>query len=91
MKDFENTYGFSEVEWHACLRVLSVLKDDPFHNPDNQRLASLVTLLYKKAKKINRKASYSHKKSKNLITAKSLVIAQNALNNSSSYSVGEIN
>ena len=64
MEDFLRTYGYKREEWEACLRVLAVLKDDPFNNPDNQILASLITSVHKKAKKLNRKESYTEKKSR---------------------------
>lgn len=49
--DFAHQYPFSEAEWETCMKVLTALKDKPFENPDNQRFKTLVTSIYKKAKK----------------------------------------
>jgi len=43
MNDYQEKYGFSESEWENCLKILDVLKDNPFQNLDNQRLAGLIT------------------------------------------------
>ncbi|GGJ36904.1 SDR family NAD(P)-dependent oxidoreductase [Deinococcus roseus] len=42
---------FTEEEWKACIRVLKVLARDPFCSPDNQTLKTLVSKIYKAAKK----------------------------------------
>lgn len=44
-------YPFSSEEWDACIKVLTALKDDPFANPDNQQLKTLITAIHKKARK----------------------------------------
>jgi len=85
MEDF-TTYPFTQTEWEHCLKVLRVLKDDPFHNPDNQAFASLITKIQKQAKKTNRKESYTQKKQHDLHIINRSVIAQKALQNSTSYS-----
>uniref|UniRef100_A0AAU6WS50 Uncharacterized protein n=1 Tax=Chryseobacterium endophyticum TaxID=1854762 RepID=A0AAU6WS50_9FLAO len=45
---------FTENEWEACLKVLDALKDEPFHNLNNQVLSGLITKIHKNAKKQNR-------------------------------------
>lgn len=48
---WQKEYGFTSEEWQACLKVLNILKDKPFQNPDNQSFKTLVTKLHKQAKK----------------------------------------
>lgn len=50
-------YEFSPEEWETCIKVLQILKKDPYHNPDNALLSGLISKIYKTAKKVNRKAS----------------------------------
>lgn len=52
---WQEEYGFTSEEWQACLKVLNILKDKPFQNPDNQSFKTLVTKLHKQAKKENSK------------------------------------
>ena len=55
-------YAFSDDEWNACIKVLTVLKDAPFENPDNDLFAGLITKIHKNAKKNIRSTSYTSKK-----------------------------
>lgn len=53
---------FSPEEWAACLKVLRVLKDDPFDNPDNETFKTLVTAISKQAKKQGRKENSTQRR-----------------------------
>jgi NAD(P)-dependent dehydrogenase (short-subunit alcohol dehydrogenase family) len=57
------TYPFTPEEWAICIKVLKDLKDNPFHNPDNQTFKTLVSAICKKAKKdkSNLKSDYARK------------------------------
>ena len=85
MSEFETNYRFTEEEWEACLKVLAQLKHDPFHNPDNEKIASLITGVHKKARKTNRKKSYQDKKTEDLNTINSSQISQTAITNSTVF------
>ena len=85
MSDFLNKYNFTQEEWTTCLKVLAQLKEDPFNNPDNHQIAALVSTLYKKAKKTNRKQSYKEKKAIDLETINGSKISQNALKSTTSF------
>jgi len=85
MDNFTTTYNFTKDEWDTCLKVLTELKKDPFHNPDNTRFASLITKIHKQAKKTNRKQSYTEKKSNDLQIINGSVISQKALHNETSF------
>ncbi|GAA3510170.1 SDR family oxidoreductase [Aquimarina addita] len=85
MGNFTKKYGFTEKEWNACLKVLSSLKKDPFHNPNNTHIASLITKIYKQAKKSNRIKSYQQKKEKDLKTVNNSEISKKALRNTTSF------
>ncbi|WP_299674352.1 SDR family oxidoreductase [uncultured Dokdonia sp.] len=86
MNDFTK-YSFTETEWNNCLKVLLLLKDDPFDNPDNRQFGALIAKIQKQAKKIRRKESYSQKKQRDLDIINDSVISQNALQNTTTYSV----
>ncbi|WP_299434282.1 SDR family oxidoreductase [uncultured Aquimarina sp.] len=85
MDNFTTTYNFTKDEWNTCLKVLTELKEDPLHNPDNIRFASLITKIHKQAKKTNRKQSYTEKKSNDLQIINGSVISQKALQNETSF------
>ncbi|MDH7447743.1 SDR family oxidoreductase [Aquimarina sp. 2201CG14-23] len=85
MDNFTATYNFTKDEWNSCLKVLSTLKEDPFHNPDNTHFASLITKIHKQAKKTNRKQSYTEKKYNDLEIINGSVISQKALQNETSF------
>lgn len=79
MENFEENYGFSKIEWEACLKVLTHLKDQPFNNPDNQKFGALITKLKKAAKTAIKK---ENKTASNIQTIQSLQkteIVKNAL------------
>lgn len=86
MSDFERKFSFTELEWKACLKVLSSLKEDPLNNPDNDVLKSLLQKIVKKARKENRKRSYAVKTEADLVIQKESVIVSNALAGTSVYS-----
>lgn len=92
-------YEFSPEEWETCIKVLQILKKDPYQNPDNALLSGLISKIYKTAKKVNRKASQAAELSEfqklmgDLDTAKQpkahlSTITQNALENTSLYDAG---
>ena len=85
MTDPKHTYQFSQEEWEACLKVLHVLKNDPFQNPDNEQFGTLITKISKAAKKANRKESFTTKKKEDIETMLHSEIAANALNNTTLY------
>lgn len=80
------TYNFTSEEWEHCIKVLKILKEDPYHNPDNQLFSGLVTKIYKNAKKQKSKQVYKNNQETDLATLKSSVIAENAINNESFFS-----
>ena len=49
--DEHHPYAFSPEEWETCLKVLTSLKDQPEHNPDNLRFSGLISKIYKTHKK----------------------------------------
>ena len=77
-------YGFTEAEWETCLKVLKVLKEDPFNNPDNEVFGALITKIHKTAKK-HRKQDPSLKKAADLALLQKTGIAKQALNNTTQY------
>jgi len=85
MNDFENKFGFTEQEWDACLKVLKVLKEHPFENPDNQVFGALITKIHKSAKKGNKQKVSTGKKQEILHVINSSTIAANALSGFSFY------
>lgn len=85
MNTIEHTYHFTTEEWENCLKVLHALKDDPFNNPDNTVFGTLLTKLYKKAKKSNRKESYQQKKAEDLNTILNSEISKMALDNQTTF------
>lgn len=86
MSDFDKKFPFSKTEWNACLKVLNALKDDPFNNPDNDSLKSLLQKVAKKARKADRKMARQVKVDADLKVQKESVIVANALSGKSSYS-----
>lgn len=86
MDEFFAKYGYSEKEWQACLKVLGLLKDQPFLNPDNERLGSLITKVRNAAKKQLKKAASSKRKTADLQLIADTTIAKNALENTSQFS-----
>lgn len=85
MNQVETTYTYTQEEWEQCLKVLDALKNDPFDNPDNQRFGTLITKIYKAAKKGNRKESYAAKKTHDLEVINDSEISKNALSNRTIY------
>ncbi|WP_298517041.1 SDR family NAD(P)-dependent oxidoreductase [uncultured Kordia sp.] len=85
MENNEQTYNFSQQEWETCLKVLHALKKNPLENPDNQQFGTLITKIHSKAKKTNRKQSYSSKKQEDLETTLNSEISKNALQNTTVY------
>ena len=75
----ENTPRFTPEEWEQCIKVLSVLKDDPFNNPDNRLLASLITKIHKQVKKNKRSENLTNRKEKDWEVIRNAVVNQQAL------------
>lgn len=90
MENEQPHFGFTEQEWQACLKVLSVLKDDPFHNPDNERFGTLLSKVYKNAKKSNRKESYSEKKALDLAVTLDTEISKMARQGKTLFAEGHL-
>lgn len=85
MDNFKQHYGFDEEEWNTCLRVLTTLKNSPFSNPENEQFGTLITKIYKQAKKLNRKESYKTKKRQDLSAVLNTQISENALENKTKF------
>lgn len=85
MTEHEQTYNFSQQEWETCLKVLHALKENPLENPDNKQFGTLLTKISKKAKKTNRKGTFSSKKQEDLETILNSEISKNALQNITIY------
>lgn len=73
-----DTNGFTQKEWEDCIKVLKILKDNPLDNPDNQLLGTLITKIYKQAKKGKRAKSYSEKREKDLDVLLNTTVNKNA-------------
>ncbi|MBX7225556.1 MAG: SDR family oxidoreductase [Chitinophagales bacterium] len=80
------TNGYSEEEWEACLKVLTILKDDPFANPDNEVFKTLITSIHKKAKKSISKTHYIQKKTEDAQLLQKTTIVANAKQVTTLYS-----
>lgn len=59
-------YDFSPEEWKSCLKVLSILKDDPNKVPDLEQVKGLVSRIYKSARRERRKESDVQRKQEDL-------------------------
>jgi len=80
---------FSNEEWETCLKVLNSLKDNPFENPDNLSFKTLITSIYKQAKKLNKQEFYIDKKAADFNLLKKTAIVSNAENVITEYSHSE--
>ena len=83
MEKFRKKYGFSEDEWNACLHVLSILKDQPLNNPDNQKFGTLLKKISKNAKK--QLSNHEAVKADTIAIMKKSTIAKNAILNKTYY------
>lgn len=83
--DEHHHYGFSTEEWQICLKVLTALKDQPEHNPDNLRFSGLISKIYKTHKKQNRDHIHQAKQQHDNHLKKQAKIADLALNNQTLY------
>lgn len=77
---------FNNEEWETCLKVLNIIKDDPFNNPDNQKFKTLITSIYKKAKKKIQKEVLENKRTIDHELLKRTTIVSNALEKTSYFS-----
>lgn len=78
-------HKFTENEWKTCLKVLTLLKDDPFDNPDNKVFSGLITKIHTTAKKLNKKGIATKSADNDLVITKETVIANHALNGTTLY------
>ncbi|WP_442266566.1 SDR family oxidoreductase [Tenacibaculum sp. ZS6-P6] len=85
------TYQFTQEEWDNCIKVLQTLKDNPFHNPDNQLFSGLITKIHKKAKKQKSHESTQERLKQDLNVLKESTIFKNAIRNETLYAEGELN
>ena len=83
--DEHHSYAFSPEEWEICLKVLTSLKDQPEHNPDNLRFSGLISKIYKTHKKQNRDHQEHVRKQHDSNLKKQAIIATMALNNQTLY------
>lgn len=79
---------FTKEEWGTCIKVLNILKDDPLNNPDNQTLKTLISKIYKNARKSLRKENIEQSRAQVLASQLESVISQDALQNKTTYSSG---
>ena len=71
--------GFTREEWEQCIKVLKVLKDEPFNNPDNQLLSGLITKIHKQVKKTKRTENLAERREKDWEVIRNTVVNQQAL------------
>jgi len=83
MEKFQKKYGFSEAEWNACLKVLTILKDQPLNNPNNQKFGTLLKKISKNAKK--QLSNHEVLKENSITIMKKSKIAENAILNKTYY------
>jgi len=76
---------FTTEEWETCIKVLTVLKDNPFDNPDNETFKTLITKIHKQARKTIRKDNSHRRKEQDIQTVLSSVIADRAYHNTTVY------
>ncbi len=50
-------YPFTPDEWQSCLKVLQHLSCEPYDAPELERMKTLVTKIYKQARKVRQQAS----------------------------------
>ncbi|NOQ72881.1 MAG: SDR family NAD(P)-dependent oxidoreductase [Crocinitomix sp.] len=86
METENNTYPFTSEEWNTCLKVLSLLKDEPLNNPDNDRFKGLITKIKKNSRKQLRYETYNQKKAADLELQKRSAIVSNAIDGKTNYS-----
>ena len=79
-------FDFTEEEWKSCIKVLNILKESPYQNPNNKLFSGLISKVYKTAKKQKSKSEYNQKQEKDFATLKSSTIAKNALENITLFS-----
>lgn len=78
--------NFSEDEWKTCIKVLEILKENPFDNPNNQLFKTLITAIHKKAKKDIRQSEYEIRRSEDVEKLLQTTIVTKAQSNSTLYS-----
>jgi hypothetical protein len=71
-------HGFTTDEWEACLKVLNILKNDPFNNPDNLTFKTLVTDIYRQAKKQQKREARVNRRLSDVEILQQTIIAGNA-------------
>ncbi len=81
----EYEHPFTPEEWEHCIKVLSILKDEPFKNPDNQLFSGLITKIHKQAKKTKRIDNLVNRRNKDLEVIRNTVINQQALASTSLF------
>jgi NAD(P)-dependent dehydrogenase (short-subunit alcohol dehydrogenase family) len=78
-------YQFSKEEWESCIKVLEILKDNPFENPDNQTLKTLITAIHKQAKRQGKQESFASKKAEDFIALSATNIVAQAQQKNTHY------
>lgn len=79
------TYTFTQEEWENCIKVLSLLKDQPFKNPDNELFGTLITKIYKTAKKSRKGQQSETRRELDTMTILNTEIARQALEGKTQY------
>jgi NAD(P)-dependent dehydrogenase (short-subunit alcohol dehydrogenase family) len=77
--------SFSPDEWAICLKVLSILKEHPLQNPDNQTFKTLITAIHKNAKKEMRQSKSSAFQQNDFEKLKKTTIVANAQANTTLF------
>ncbi|MCD8043758.1 MAG: SDR family oxidoreductase [Tannerellaceae bacterium] len=86
MPEFE----FTESEWEACVKVLTLLKDNPTRNPDNQTFKTLIKKIYKNNRKESRKQTGQENRREDIQALHESLIVKNVLLNRTEFVAREI-
>ncbi|MEN0053128.1 MAG: SDR family oxidoreductase [Mucilaginibacter sp.] len=79
------SYKFSLEEWETCMKVLETLRSDPFENPDNDRLKTLVTDIHRQAKKQKKKVNTLQRREHDNLLVKNTAVVSNASNQTTEF------
>lgn len=72
------SYKFSMEEWEICMNVLEQLKQEPFENPDNDRLKMMITDIHRQAKKQKKKVNALERREHDKLVVKNTTVVSNA-------------
>jgi len=86
----ENEFAFSSEEWISTIKVLTELKKRPFHNPDNETISTLISGIYKKARKQKRRENQKKKNKEDIESIKSTTLGQDGLGNGTTQNTSSL-